>query len=128
MAKNHLLLVRWSRSSRARGLKLEKIDGTIVGTIGLESYPPCGLLRSAAVRPSGRGTGIGAALVDALVREARSRALTELVLLTTTAEGFFRRMGFERVPRETMTGAVLRSRQFTGTRCSSAAVMRRALG
>lgn len=102
-------------------------EGEIVGTIGLESYPPVGLLRSAAVSPGWRDAGIGAVLVRELMEEARGRSLTELVLLTTTAEAFFRKRGFERVARESLPPAVLASRQFTGTRCASAAVMRIAL-
>ena len=101
--------------------------GEIVGTIALEAYPPAGLLRSAAVLPVYRGLGVGALLVDALVREARARSLSELVLLTTTAEKFFTRMGFERIERDSLGGPVLSSGQFAGTRCSSAAVMRMGL-
>jgi amino-acid N-acetyltransferase len=99
-------------------------EGAVVGTIGLEYYPPAGLLRSAAVRPSHRERGVGALLVAALMEEARSGSLTELVLLTTTAGEYFGRMGFTRVARDSMAGPVLSSRQFTGTTCSSAAVMR----
>lgn len=99
-------------------------DGAVVGTIALEVYPPSGLLRSAAVRPTHRGRGVAALLVQELMREARSRSLSELVLLTTTAAGYFERMGFARVSRESLAGQVLSSRQFTGTTCSSAAVMR----
>ncbi len=102
---------------------LAESDETIIGTIGLESYPPLGLLRSAAVLQPFRDRGIGAILVDALVREALSRSLGELVLLTTTAEKYFGKMGFTRIGRETLGGPILLSGQFTGTRCSSAAVM-----
>ncbi|HLF15230.1 MAG TPA: GNAT family N-acetyltransferase [Bacteroidota bacterium] len=102
---------------------LAESDGSVIGTIGLESYPPLGLLRSAAVLPAFRDRNVGAHLVDALVREARARSLTELVLLTTTAEKFFAKMGFARIGRETLGGPILSSGQFTGTRCSSAAVM-----
>jgi amino-acid N-acetyltransferase len=102
-------------------------DGEIVGTIALEPYPPLGLLRSAAVRPALRDRGVGALLVDALVREARGRSLGGLVLLTTTAERFFARMGFERIDRDSLAGPILSSGQFAGARCSSAAVMRLAL-
>lgn len=102
-------------------------EGAVVGTIALEIYRPAGLLRSAAVRPSHRDRGVGALLVQELMREARSKSLAELVLLTTTAGGYFERMGFARIARESLAGPVLASRQFTGTTCSSAAVMRIAL-
>jgi amino-acid N-acetyltransferase len=99
-------------------------DGVIAGVIGLELYPPAGLLRSAVVRPPCRGRGVAALLVEALMREARARSLAEVVLLTPTAEGYFGRMGFTRVARESLSGPVLSSRQFTGTTCASAVVMR----
>lgn len=103
-------------------------EGAVVGTIALEAYPPLGLLRSAAVRPAYRDRGTGALLVEALVREARGRSITELVLLTSTAETFFGRMGFERISRDSLSGPILSSGQFAGSRCSSAAVMRLKLG
>lgn len=102
-------------------------DGAIVGAIGLEAYPPRGLLRSAAVLPAYRGRGIGALLVEAMVREARGEALRELVLLTTTAEEFFRGRGFARIGRDALDGPILESAQFSGSRCASAAVMSRGL-
>jgi amino-acid N-acetyltransferase len=102
-------------------------DGEIVGTIGLEVYARSGLLRSAAVRPGLRGRGLGGRLVDAVVRGARSRHLDEIVLLTSTAEMFFRRNGFTAVDRGALDGPVLTSGQFAGSRCSAAVVMRMAL-
>lgn len=98
-------------------------DGAIVGAVGLELYPPRGLLRSAAVLPAYRARGIGALLVEALVREARRESLRELVLLTTTAEAFFRGRGFARIGRDALDGPILDSAQFRGSRCASAAVM-----
>jgi amino-acid N-acetyltransferase len=104
---------------------LVALDGKkVVGTIGLESYPPLGLLRSAAVDPAYRGQGIGSRLVADLSARARRRGLTGLVLLTTTAEKFFRDAGFRKVPRGSLDGPIAGSGQFTGTRCSSAVVMR----
>ncbi len=107
---------------------LAESGGSIVGTIGLESYPPRGLLRSAAVLPAFRDRGIGVLLVDALVRAARERSISELVLLTTTAEKFFGRLGFSRIERGTLDGPILASPSVHRATCSSAAVMRLALG
>ena len=99
-------------------------NGGVVGTIGLECYPPAGLLRSAAVSPSQRGRGTGRELVAAVVAEARARGLSELLLLTTGAEGYFLKAGFTRIERESIPEAIAGSPQFTQPRCSSAAVMR----
>lgn len=107
---------------------LAEDGGRAVGTIGLETYPPAGLLRSAAVLPSHRNRGLGERLVAALLVEARARSLTELVLLTTTAAPFFGKLGFERIDRGAVPAAALASRQFGAARCSSAAVMRLRLG
>jgi len=102
--------------------------GKIVGTIGMESHPPLGLLRSAAVNPRSRRRGVGRLLVAELIERARKDGLGGLVLLTTTAEKFFRDAGFATIDRGSLTGPVLGSGQFTGTRCASAAVMMMDLG
>jgi len=98
-------------------------EGRIVGTIALESYPPLGLLRSAAVEPGSRGRGIGRLLVEEILGKAWAGGLEGVVLLTTTAEKFFGEAGFRKIDRGTLAGPVLGSSQFSGTRCSSAAVM-----
>ncbi len=51
--------------------------------------------------PGARGNGIGVAIVEALVQNAKTEGVGELVLLTTTAEKFFRdQFDFERTDRE----------------------------
>lgn len=104
---------------------LAEEGGATVGVIGLERHPPAGLLRSAGVVPARRRGGIGGKLVEEAVREAERSGLGELVLLTTTAARWFAGRGFETIARESLSGPILSSGQFTGERCSSAAVMRR---
>jgi len=98
-------------------------DEKLVGAVGLESYPPLGLLRSAAVDPLQQGQGIGRQLVVDLVGRARQMGLEALVLLTTTATEFFHAAGFRIIDRGLIDGPVLRSGQFRGARCASAVVM-----
>jgi amino-acid N-acetyltransferase len=102
-------------------------DGVILGVIGLEVYDDRGLLRSAAVDADQRGTGVGAALVGALIESGRGRGLKELVLLTTTAERWFPRFGFVTIARDDTPVAVRRSAEFRGACPASATVMRLAL-
>jgi amino-acid N-acetyltransferase len=102
-------------------------EGVVIGVIGLEVYDDRGLLRSAAVDDDQRGTGVGASLVGALIENARSRELKELVLLTTTAEQWFPRFGFVTIARDETPVAVRRSAEFTGACPASATVMRLAL-
>ena len=69
----------------------------IVGSVAIEIYADGGLLRSVAVDADRRGTGLGARLTAAAIEDAQRRALPALYLLTTTAEHFFPRFGFERI-------------------------------
>ena len=71
----------------------------LAGTIGLERRGEVGLLRSLAVEPRLRGTGLARALCRTLAAQARAEGLRELWLLTTTAPGYFARIGFAREVR-----------------------------
>ncbi len=97
--------------------------GAVVGCVGLELYGDAALLRSLAVEPARRGTGLGAALHEAAVREARARGVARLWLLTTTAERFFARRGFARVDRASVPAAVAASPEFAALCPASAACM-----
>jgi len=97
--------------------------GSLAGVIGLEQYGEEGLLRSLAVRESHRSKGIGNNLYLRLIDEARSLGVRRLILLTTTAEGYFAARGFRKVGRNTITGAVQHSAEFTGACPESALCM-----
>jgi len=64
------------------------------GVIALEPFGTEGLLRSLAVEPDSRRTGLGRTLVARLERDAAREGLRRLVLLTQTAESFFRGLGY----------------------------------
>jgi amino-acid N-acetyltransferase len=98
-------------------------DG-LAGAIGLERYGSGALLRSAVVRPDDQGTGIGAALVRAVLDRARDGGLREIYLLTTTAERWFPRFGFTPIERGQVPDAVRASVEFREACPASAAVMR----
>jgi len=70
------------------------------GLVGLEIFGDIALLRSLVVAADRRGTGEGAALLEHAETQARARGVRTLYLLTTTAEPFFTRHGYARVPRE----------------------------
>lgn len=111
----------------AMSFLLAIVDGSVVGTIGLEHHGTAGLLRSAAVAAECRGRGIGARLTAALVERARALGLREIFLLTTTAAPFFARLGFDTVERSAVHPDLLRSPQFQGGCPASAVCMRRSL-
>jgi amino-acid N-acetyltransferase len=96
----------------------------LVGAIGVERYAPHGLLRSAVVAPDRRGQGIGDALVRAVVERSRAERLTELWLLTETAESWFTRRGFTRRDRAEAPPALGASEEFRSACCPSATCLR----
>ena len=103
-------------------------DGGVKGAIGLERYGSRALLRSAVVAPEVRGSGIGGQLVNHLLEHAKSSGVDELYLLTTTAEKYFPRFGFEQTTRDDVPSAVKQSVEFRGACPETAVVMRRWLG
>jgi arsenate reductase len=101
--------------------------GKIVGVAGLELYGNNALLRSVAVAAGAKGTGVGTLLTHRALEEASRRGAAAVYLLTTTAEAFFPRFGFERTAREEVPESVRGSREFQGACPASATVMRRVL-
>jgi len=101
-----------------------RVGGRIVGSAALEMYADGALLRSVAVDSEVRGAGIGAALTNAAIRLARDARTPSVFLLTTTAEKYFPRNGFERITRSDVPAGVRESIEFTSACPASAIVMR----
>jgi amino-acid N-acetyltransferase len=101
--------------------------GRVVGSAALELYKDGGLLRSVAVDEDHRGTGLGNRLTAAVIEDAQRRALPALYLLTTTAERFFPRFGFEQISRDEVPASVQTSIEFREACPASATVMRKVL-
>lgn len=97
------------------------------GVVGLEVYGPLALLRSLAVAASHRGSGLGRTLVAVAEAHAQSCGVQELYVLTTTAERFFERMGYERTERDAAPAAIRGTSEFTSLCPASAAFMRKRL-
>jgi len=96
---------------------------TLKGVVGLEIYGTTALLRSLAVAPDFRGIGCGNALVVEAERYAQSKGVSELYLLTTTAEEFFERLGYRRSIREVAPEAIRQTKEYSGLCPSSSAFM-----
>jgi amino-acid N-acetyltransferase len=100
----------------------------VVGAAAVEPYRQAGLLRSVVVAADRRGTGLGQALVAAAEDLARALGEDELYLLTDTAAGWFPRLGYEIVDRDTARAAIGDSIEFTMVCATSGVAMRRRLG
>jgi amino-acid N-acetyltransferase len=101
--------------------------GRIVGSAALEMYPGGALLRSVAVAPALQRQRLGRDLTDAAIRLAEARRVPAIYLLTTTADQYFPKFGFERVARSDVPADVQTSVEFTSACPSSATVMRKRL-
>ncbi len=105
-----------------------KANGQLVGCAAVELYGESALLRSVAVDETLRGQGLGRALTVAALDVARARGARIAYLLTTTAGGYFPRLGFREIARDAVDPAVQRSAEFTTACPASALVMRAYLG
>ncbi len=96
----------------------------VVGCGGAEAYQFAALIRSVAVLPEYRSHGIGRKLVRQLLDRLASRGLREFYLLTTTAEGYFKKRGFKPIDRDEVHPQLLGSREFQGACPDTAVCMR----
>ena len=74
-------------------------DGTLLGYGGLAVYPPEGWVNNLAVRREAQRRGVGAALLEALLAEAKRRevrmVLLEVAATNEPAQQLYQRYGFE---------------------------------
>jgi amino-acid N-acetyltransferase len=102
-------------------------DGHVVGVAALELYEDGALLRSVAVDPRMQRRRLGHELTEAALRLAAQNHVTTVFLLTTTAERFFPKFGFETIARDVVPPSVQASVEFRGACPASAIVMRKHL-
>lgn len=108
-------------------LLVARQDDIVVGAAALEVYRDGALLRSLAVAAELRGRGLGRDLTDAAIRMARELDVAALYLLTTTAERFFPKFGFQRIERGDVPPSVRESVEFRSACPASAVVMAKTL-
>jgi amino-acid N-acetyltransferase len=98
----------------------------LVGCAGLEPHGRAALLRSIAVAPRLRGSGLGRALLEERIAAARAGGVETVYLLTTSAAAFFRRFAFVDASRDEAAQALTGSLQL-GDCCATAACLARRL-
>ncbi len=101
----------------------------MLGIIGLEVLKEGnilrGLLRSTAVEIQARTHGIGTFLVAGLEKQAAQTGISELYLLTTSAENFFQKLNFEKIVRENAPLSLKQTGQFSDICPASATIMKK---
>jgi len=93
------------------------------GVIAIEPYGKTALLRSLAVVPLRRNTGVGTSLVTHIEQWARQQGIESLYLLTTTAEPFFTHLGYVRTSREEAPLSIQNTKEFSSLCPASSAFM-----
>ncbi len=89
------------------------IGGEIVGYVGLEISGADALLRSAVIFIRARHRGYGRFMIERLLAVASEYGIERVWLLTTSAPGFFAKLGFADVARSAVPGALTASEEFT---------------
>jgi amino-acid N-acetyltransferase len=87
-------------------------DGKLIGVVGLEIYGETALLRSLAVDGSYRNQGLAYEMCNNIEAYAIRRQITQLYLLTTTAQRFFSRFGFNLINRRHVPDVIAATAEF----------------
>lgn len=101
-------------------------DGdTVIGTVGLEIFEDCALLRSVSVVKEQQGKGYGKFMNDAIEKYVKDAGINCLYLLTTTAKDFFEKQGYCVISSEDAPVSIKQTSEFTSLCPSSAVVMKK---
>ncbi len=104
-----------------------KEDNNIVGIIGLEQYNKTGLLRSFAVRDNYKNLKIGRNLLEHLFEYCKNNSISDLYLLTTTAEKYFEKFIFFKIDRENTPTIIKNTKEFSSICPVTAIIMKKNL-
>lgn len=96
-------------------------DVDFVGIVGIENFINVALLRSMVVFDKFRNQGYGCKIVNQLLEEATIKGIKEIFILTTTAEDFFNRLGFEVIERKDVPDSIKSTTEFTSL-CPASAI------
>lgn len=89
-----------------------KEKGLILGVVGLEIFGRIALLRSLAVARRHRHRGIASQMIAKIEEYGRSQQISKLYLLTTSAEEFFAKRGYQKIDRKLAPPEIKATREF----------------
>ncbi|GCE15448.1 arsenic resistance N-acetyltransferase ArsN2 [Tengunoibacter tsumagoiensis] len=110
-------------SNALESLLIAREGHQIVGCAALELYGSVALLRSVAVDPLSRSSGLGHQMVEAQLAYARTHGIGQIYLLTETAIEYFPRFGFQLIERSAVAPAIRTSVEWEVACPQSAHVM-----
>jgi len=102
------------------------LDGdNAMGTVGLDIFNDCALLRSVSIVKDARGRGFGKILNEQIEQFAKESGINCMYLITHSAKDFFDHQGYCVIDRTTAPEAIKQTEQFTGLCPSTAVVMKK---
>ncbi len=105
----------------------ESSENEIIGLIGVQFDNSEGLLRSLVVSSKSRGRGIGTNLVRTLEQYAISQNIKSLLLLTSSADNFFERLGYQVISRSNVSEFIKQTTEFSSICPDSSICMKKNL-
>jgi amino-acid N-acetyltransferase len=106
-----------------------EVESRLAGAIALEGAGSgARLLRSLVVIPSHQRRGLGHSLVARVESDARAEGVQQLVLLTESAQEFFRQLGYQVIQRSAAPQPLQQSAEFLSLCPVSAVCMAKTLG
>lgn len=106
-----------------RNFLVLKVEGKMIGCVGLEIYKNFCLLRSLAVIGIEQGKGYGHILVDEILRLIKKKNINKVYLLTTDGVDYFKRFNFRAINRNKVDSEIQKTLAFNSQCCSSAICM-----
>ena len=104
------------------------MDGErVIGTVGLDIFEDCALLRSVSVIKEEQGKGHGKFINQEIEKYVKESGINCLYLLTTTTSGFFDKQGFCAIDRSEAPLAVQQTAEFSSLCPASAVLMKKSI-
>ncbi|MEN8250724.1 MAG: GNAT family N-acetyltransferase [Bacteroidota bacterium] len=109
------------------GFWVAEEEGRIIGVGGIDLKKHVGLVRLIAVDKYYQGEGVGKTLYDNIEEYARNMRAIDLYLLTTIAEQYFNKLGYEAIERDLAPLPIQKSTQFIALCPQSVTLMQKSL-
>jgi len=96
-----------------------------IGTVGLDLFDDCALLRSVSVIKEEQGKGYGKFINEEIEKYVKESGINCLYLLTTTARGFYEKQDYCVIDRSEAPLAIQQTAEFTSLCPASAVLMKK---
>jgi len=110
-------------SVEKQNMVVAEIDHKIVGCAGLEAYSGKALFRSLAVKPLYRNMQIALTLTEKVLEMGQDQGISEFFLLTTTADSYFEKLGWNIIERSKVPDDIQSTNEFSSICPSTATCM-----